>query len=150
VAQRQSKRHRATEGVTEHDWAPQTEDTAEGNRIIGHLFDRTGLEWWPAGSPLAPQVEIDELGEGGEWRQERLEISVVETGSSMQGEDDWALSHSFAVGNEGSPLGVEPQVGAVDGEAHGRPFRGTGEHRLVLYANRLRRQSMPSRSSLAW
>ena len=150
MAQRQRKRHRATKGVTEHDRALQTENTAEGNRIVGHLFDRAGLERWPARSPLAPQVEIDELGEGGEWRQERLEVGVVETGSTMQGEDDGALTHGVAVGNEGSPLGVEPQVGAVDGDAHDRPFRGTGEHRLVLYANRLRRQSTPGRSGLAW
>ena len=91
------------------------------------LFDRAGLERWPAGSPLAPQVKIDELGDGGEWGQERLEVGVVETRSTMQGEDDRALTHGVAVGNEGSPLGVEPQVGAVDGDAHGRPFRGTGE-----------------------
>src|SRR5215210_7678393 len=55
-------------------------------------------------------VDVDKLHHICEWRQPRLVVAVVATGSAVDDECDWLLDHPRAIGNEPRSVNVEPDL----------------------------------------
>lgn len=101
--------------MAEYGWTLDAERAAEGRGVDGHLLDRAALDGQPDGAALAALVEVDELGRAVQGCRRRLEICVVEAGTSVQKEYDRAFAHGRALRDQGRPFHIEVQLGVIDG-----------------------------------
>ena len=75
----------------------------------------------PRGSPVTPEIEIDDLSDVTQGSKMRLEVRVVVRPRPAVDEDDGrSRPHPWAVGHHLEPVDVEPEPRPVDFDLHDR------------------------------
>jgi hypothetical protein len=73
-------------GHPEHHHRAQPQYAPQGLEVVGHRLERALRQRRPAGSAVAPVIDVQDLDLLGEGRQPRHQVRVIEPESAVQRE----------------------------------------------------------------